>query len=606
VKPDPGRRGLVLRFFRECVRPYAGLQVEIGLCLLVGVVLNLADPLILKAIIDRALGDGDARLLWILILVLGVALLFRVAFRLVSVWLYSYGGLRILFEFRQRVYEHVQKLSPYFFRGERTGDILARLTSDIDVLQHAAAQTVVNAVQNLLTIIGILAMLLWLDPALTLGLLLVYPVLILVLVRINKRLHREGIRAREAVSGLFSFLEERVSGVRLVQEYMQERREARRHVRLSRPWIASHLNLSFVSAGQVSLADTMTTGAFILVFLWGGHRVLGGTLSLGSLVAFYTLATRLYRPITGLIDINIDIQIARASLARVYAVLDHKPEIREAANATVPERGGREPSGGGDGDGDGDGVSAGGAVRVDGVSLVWPDGTRMLQGVSLEVRPGERAAVVGPSGSGKSTLAAVVSRYLDPSSGSVTIDGLDVRRWKLRALRRSVGLVTQETQLFHDTLAGNLRLARPRGSEEELRAAAVTAGLGELVRSMPEGLRTVVGSEGLRLSGGERQRVALARVLLKAPAVYLLDEATSALDPRTERQVLGRFMERAGEATVILIAHRLTSLTGMDRIFVLHEGRVVETGTHGALYAAGGLYRELYDEQVRGTEGIAP
>lgn len=593
MKPGDPRRPLVARFFRECVRPYTGLQIEIGLCLLIGVLLNLVDPLILKAIIDRAIGDGDMRLLWILILVLGIVLLFRVAFRLVSVYLYSYGGLRILFEFRQRVYEHVQKLSPYFFRGERTGDILARLTSDIDVLQQAAAHTVVNAVQDLLTIAGILVMLLWLDPMLTLGLLLVYPVLIVVLVRINKRLHHEGMRARDAVSDLYTFLEERVSAIRLVQEYLAERREAGRHVRLSRPWIASHLNLSFMSAGQVSLADTMTTGAFILVFLWGGHRVLGGTLSLGSLVAFYTLATRLYRPITGLVDINIDIQIARASLARVYAIVDQEPEIREAAEATVPAGYGER----------GDGAApVGASVRVQKVSLVWPDGTRVLRDVSLDIRRGERVAVVGPSGSGKSTLAAVVARYLDPSQGSVIFDGLDVQRFRLRALRRSVGLVAQETQLFHDTLAGNLRLAAPRASEEALWDVVEAAGLGDLVRSMPEGLSTLVGSEGLRLSGGERQRVALARVLLKRPRLYLLDEATSALDPRTERQVLGRFLERAGEATVILIAHRLTSLVGMDRIVVLHEGRVVETGGHGELYAVNGLYRELYDEQVRGGQ----
>jgi ABC-type multidrug transport system fused ATPase/permease subunit len=581
---EPQTPGLVRRFFTECVRPYIGLQIEIVVCLLAGVVLNLVDPILLKAILDRALGDGDARLLLVLILVLGVVLLFRVAFRLVSVWLYSYGGLRILFDFRRRAYEHVQRLSPYFFRGERTGDILARLTSDIDVLQQTAAHTIVNAAQDVLTIVGILAMLLWLDPSLTLGLILVYPVLIFLLVRINQRLEREGFRAREAVSGLFSFLEERVSGVRLVQEYRQERIQARRHVQLSRPWMSSYLNMSFVSAGQVSLADTMTTGAFILVFLWGGHRVLGGTLSLGSLVAFYTLATRLYRPITGLIDINIDIQIARASLARVYQILDHEPEIREAPNATAP----KHPRG---------------ALCLDSLSLTWPDGTCVLQDVSLAVLPGQRVAIVGPSGSGKSTLAAVIARYLDPSVGSVTIDGLDVRRWKLAALRRNVGLVAQETELFHDTLAENLRMAKPRASDAELMNAVETGGLDELVRSMPEGLKTLVGSEGMRLSGGERQRVALARALLKQPTLYILDEATSALDPRTERQVLGRFMESVGRATVMVIAHRLTSLVGMDTIFVLHMGRLVESGTHGELYAAGGLYRELYDEQIREGDG---
>ncbi len=581
---DPGRRGLVLRFLRECVRPYLGLQIEIGLCLLVGVVLNLVDPLILRAIIDHALGDGNASMLVVLVSLLGAVVLFRVGFRLLSVWLYSYGGLRILFELRQRVYEHVQRLSPYFFRGERTGDILARLTSDIDVLQQAAAHTVVTATQDLLTIACILGLLLWLDPTLTLGLVIVYPLLILGLIHVNKRLRLEGIRARESVAGLFSFLEERVSAIRLVQEHLQEKAQARKHVRLSRPWISSYLNMSVVGAGQVSLADAMSAGAFILVFLWGGMRVLEGTLSLGSLVAFYTLATRLYRPITGLVDINIDLQMARASLARVYGLLDMEPEIRESPAATEP-------------------ATLRGMVRLEGIGLTWPDGTRVLGGVDLLVRPGERVAIVGPSGSGKSTIAALVARYLDPTEGEVTIDELPLREWKLRTLRKTVGLVTQETQLFHDTLAANLRLARPRATEAELWEALRAAGLQELVHSMPEGLETEVGEEGLRLSGGERQRVALARALLKRPVIYLLDEATSALDPRTERQVLDGFLEKAGPATVILIAHRLTSLTDMDRIFVLHGGRIVETGSHRELYAGGGLYRELYDEQL--TPGAA-
>jgi ATP-binding cassette subfamily B protein len=203
------------------------------------------------------------------------------------------------------------------------------------------------------------------------------------------------------------------------------------------------------------------------------------------------------------------------------------------------------------------------------VSLTWPDGTRVLDGLSLEIAAGERVAIVGPSGSGKSTLAALVARYLDPDAGRVTLDGLDLRRWKRDALRRSVGLVTQETQLFHDTLAGNLRLARPRATDEELMDVVDVAGLGDLVRGMPEALRTVVGSQGMRLSGGERQRVALARVLLKEPVVYLLDVATSALDDRTERQVLERFLERVGTGTVIVIAHRSASLAGMDRTFAV-------------------------------------
>ncbi len=582
-RADPHQRGLILRFYRECVRPYLGLQAEIGLCLLVGVALHLIDPILLKVIIDRALGDSDFSLLVILVMVLGVVLLFRVAFHLVTVWLYSYSGLRILFDLRQRVFEHIERLSLFFFRGERTGDILARLTSDIDVLQRAAAHTVVNAVQDVLTLSGIFLLLFWLDPVLTLVLIAVYPLLGFILARINSRLRKESGKAREAISDLFSFLDERLVGMRLVQEYRREKTEARRHVRVSRPWIAANLRLSVLGAWQMSIADLMSTSAFMLVFLLGGARAISGALSVGSLVAFYALAVRLYRPVSGLIDINIDLQIARASLSRVYELLDSPPEIEEAADATVPDR-------------------IEGAVRIENVSLTWPDGTRGLDGIDLSIAPGQVVAFVGSSGGGKSTLAALLGRYIDPQSGTVTIDGLDVRRWKLSDLRGVVGLVPQETQLFHDTLASNLRMARPRASDAELLAALEAAGLTAFTKALPEGLGTIVGEHGMRLSGGERQRLALARALLKDPMIHVLDETTSALDTETERKVLESYLEKVRGRTVILVAHRLTTIVNVDRIFVLDKGRVVEAGPHDELYGKDGIYRRLFDYQLRKPE----
>jgi ABC-type multidrug transport system fused ATPase/permease subunit len=582
-RTDPHQRGLIFRFYRECVRPYLGLQAEIGICLLVGVALHLIDPILLKVIIDRALGDSDFSLLVILVAVLGVVLIFRVAFHLVSVWLYSYSGLRILFDLRQRVFQHIERLSLFFFRGERTGDILARLTYDIDVLQQAAAHTVVNAVQDILTLIGIFTILFWLDPVLTLVLLAVYPLLGFILARINGLVRNESGKAREAISDLFSFLDERLGGMRLVQEYRREKTEARRHVRVSRPWIAANLRLSVLGAWQISIADLMSTGAFMLVFLLGGARAISGALSVGSLVAFYALAVRLYRPVSGLIDINISLQVARASLARVYELLDSPPEIEEAADATIPDR-------------------IAGEIRIENVSLTWPDGTRGLDGINLFIGPGQVVAFVGSSGGGKSTLAALLGRYIDPNSGTVTVDGLDVRRWKLSDLRGTIGLVPQETQLFHDTLAANLRMAQPRASDETLIDSLEAAGLGQFLKALPEGLGTIVGEHGMRLSGGERQRLALARALLKDPMIHVLDETTSALDTETERKVLERYLDKVRGRTVILIAHRLTSIVDVDRIFVLDQGRVVEAGTHDELYGADGLYRRLFDFQLRKPE----
>jgi ATP-binding cassette subfamily B protein len=354
-------------------------------------------------------------------------------------------------------------------------------------------------------------------------------------------------------------------------------------VSVSRPWIKSNLKLSTMGAAQVSLADVMATAAMILIFLIGGHRVLGGELTVGTLVAFYTLANRLYRPISGLIDVNIDLQMARASLARVYALVDKEPEVRDPADpAPLPPAAGR--------------------LELAGVGLVYPGGSRVLDRVDLEIEAGQSVALVGPSGSGKSTLSALLARYLDPTQGAVRLDGVDLRAIRLRELRKRVGLVPQETLLFHDTVAANLRLARPDATDGKLVEVLSDVALGDFLAGLPEGLDTIVGAQGLRLSGGERQRLALARALLKDAPLLILDEATSALDPGTERRVLSRLFEQRAGRTTILIAHRLTSITDVDRILVLSDGRLVQTGTHDELYRRPGLYRALWDDQSRRQE----
>ncbi|MCE9595795.1 MAG: ABC transporter ATP-binding protein/permease [Planctomycetes bacterium] len=574
-----GSPKLVRRFLAEHVAPYWLLQAEIGLCVLVQVVLELVDPLILRAVIDRGLGDGDMEAVGRLVALLVGALAFRVAFRIVSTWLYSYGGLRVMFDLRRRAYEQVQRLSPYFLRGEHYGDVLSRLTADVDVLQRSAVYTVVGAVQHVLTIVGIWIVLVFLDPRLAGILAFVYPVLALCLWLTNKHMRVESENARTSIGRLYSFLEERLGAVRLIQEFRREHAQAKRLVRVSRPWMRANLRLSMFGSLQTSAADVMLSIAPVLVFLFGGARVLDGSLSIGTLIAFYTLAARLQRPVSLLVDIHIELQSARAALRRVYHLIDLVPWIAERPDASAP-------------------TAVAGRVEFERLDFAW-DGASILRGIDARIEPGERIAIVGASGSGKSTLAALASRFLDPSGGAVKLDGLDLRSWKLGELRRAVGVVPQEAQIFHDTLRENLKLAAPRASDAELRAALDAMQLGPFVAALPEGLDTEVGEAGLRLSGGERQRLALARALLAAPRVLILDEATSALDARTERAVLDALRERLAGRTVVMIAHRLTSVQDCDRILVMREGRIVEAGTHAALYAAGGVYRELYDEQSR-------
>jgi ABC-type multidrug transport system fused ATPase/permease subunit len=578
-EPAAPERGLFRRFLREHVAPYWLLQAEIAVCLLAQVALEIVDPLILRAVIDHALGDGDFELLVVLSLLLLGSLAFRVAFRIVSTWLYSYGGLRVLFDFRRRAYERVQDLSPYYLNGERRGDVLARLTSDVDVLQRAAIYTVVHGVQHVLVIAGIWIVLILLDARLAGILALLYPALALVLWLLNRHLRRESDAARESIGRLYEFLEERVGAVRLIQEFRRQKAQLKRFTSISRPWIRAHLRLSVLASMQVSMADVMLASAPIVVFLFGGARVLDGSLTIGALVAFYTLAGRLHRPVSLLIDINIELATARSALRRVYHLIDLEPWIRDAADARAP-------------------APIQGALEFKHVSFRWEQAS-ILEDIQARIAPGERIAIVGASGSGKSTLAALASRFLDPTRGAVELDGLELRRWKLRELRRAVGVVPQESQLFHDTLRANLQLAAPHASDEQLIAALETLQLGPFFGALPEGLDTQIGEAGLRLSGGERQRLALARALLADPRVLILDEATSALDPRTERLVLEALAQRMRGRTQLMIAHRLTSVQDCDRILVIAAGRLVESGSHADLYARGGVYRELYDEQLR-------
>jgi ATP-binding cassette subfamily B protein len=572
-------RRFLLRFFREFVRPYWSLQLEIALCLAVGVVLSLADPLILKAIIDRALGDGDSGMLVVLVSLLVGVLSFRVAFRILTARLTSYSGLRVLFDLRQRAFEHVLRLSPYHLRGERSGDVLARLTSDIDILYRAAAQLLASGAQDALNLVAISVTLFFLDPFLASILLLGYPPLALALWKVNQRVRVESTHARSAIANVYAYLEERLNAVRLVREFRRERAEARAHVRVSRPWIQHNVRLSVIGSVQTAFGDVMISGALALVFLLGGLRAIEGALSLGGLVAFYTLAVRLQRPVTQLIDFNVELQVARAALVRVFGLLDLEPDVREAPDALAP-------------------ALVRGALRFEGV-VVEREGKRVLDGVDLELAPGSVVALVGPSGAGKSTLAALIARHLDPDRGRVVLDELDLKRWKLAPLRRAVAVVPQETQLFHDTLAGNLRFARANATDDELRAALLEVELGPLLGELANGLDTTLGEQGMRLSGGERQRVALARALLDPRPVTVFDEATSALDSSTERVVLERLLARSRSRTSIVIAHRLGSLVGVDRIVVMSAGRVVESGTHRELFAKNGLYRKLWDDQLR-------
>ena len=594
------RRGTtrrILRFARPYRRDISVFLVTVVLAAGIGVATPLLAGRVVNAITEGQAGAAATVIrLAVYIAVLAVVDAFL---SLAQRWYSARIGEGIILDLRTRVFDHVQRMPLQFFTRTQTGALVSRLNNDVTGAQRAFTSTLSGVVSNVIQLVLTAAVMFSLSWQITALSLLMLPIFIIPARRVGKRLAEITRESYNLDAKMNATMTERfnVAGAMLVKLFGRPGAEAARfgeraeRVRDIGVQQAMYSRTFFVAMLLVaSLAQALTYGL-------GGWLAVTGSVTAGTVVTLALLLTRLYGPLTALSNVRVDVMSALVSFDRVFEVLDLKPGIEERPGAVeLPPGAGRVefrdvhfryPSA--------DEVSL--ATLEDVAALDRTENAPVLRGVDFTVEPGRLVALVGPSGAGKSTTSMLLSRIYDVTSGAVLIDGIDVRDATLDSLRDTIGVVTQDAHLFHETIADNLRYARPEATEEEIWEALTGAQVADLVRALPDGLDTVVGERGYRFSGGEKQRLAIARLLLKRPSIVVLDEATAHLDSESESAVQRALAVALQGRTALVIAHRLSTVRDADQILVLDRGRIVERGRHQELVTAGGLYAELYRTQ---------
>jgi ATP-binding cassette subfamily B protein len=574
----PGSKNLYRRALGYAV-PY---WKKLGLVLFVsmlGTLLGLAQPYFLKVLIDDAFLARDFGLLTRLSLLLFLVSIASVVLNSVSGYRYVQVSTRALFDMRLEVFRHLQRLSPRFYASVPMGDVLSRLNNDVSEVQRIASDTLLSLLTNLVFLAGSVLILFHLEPRLFLVSASMALPAAWISHRFRERVTLRNREVRERSSEIGSFLVEAFLGMRQTVASRQEAREASRFQQKNDRFVSALLDRQITNYLASGIPGLLLSASTLAVFLVGGYWVLEGRFSLGSFVAYTSYQARLLSPIQGLLGLYLGVQAARASLERVFALLDERPEVTETPRPLeLPGGPGR--------------------VELRDVVLDHRRGTEVLSGVSFLLEPGAVTALVGPSGVGKSTIADLILRRLDPDEGQVLFDGVDVRKLRLSDLRRKIAVVEQETFLWNASIEENIRYSRPEAGSQEVERAARLAGIHDFILSLPQGYLTQVGERGLSLSSGQKQRIAIARALLEDAAVLVLDEATSALDGETERALVRSLEPLFRSRTTLVLSHRMALVERADRVLVLDSGRLVQEGTVSALSSQEGTFQRLFRPEV--------
>jgi ATP-binding cassette subfamily B protein len=565
--------------------PYWAQQAIVLACILITSLLGLIPAWVVARIIDDAIPHRDYRLLVIYVCITLASALVSMGFGVIQGYLNSVVGEGIMRDMRTELVSHLHKMPLSFFTGTKTGEIMNRVSSDVDNIDNVVTGTLTSIVTNIVMIVSTaIVMLIW-DWRLALLSFLVVPFMVLPLGPVGRKMYDVRKQTRVQRDKIESITQETlsVSGITLIKSFAREAFERARFYGVGTQLMDLEVHLAMVGRWfLVSVAAMVTIGPMI-VWLGGGWYAIQGTLDIGVIVAFVGyIGARLYGPAATLVGVQVQIVSALAVFERIFEYLDMKTEEYVPPGATSLE-------------------NLHGDIAFDGVTFGYDADREILHNVSFSIEAGQIAAFVGPSGAGKSTITQLVPRFYDPQSGRVLVDGHDVRTVTLESLRAGIGIVTQETYLFHDTIASNLRYAKPEATDAELVDACRAANIDDFISTLPNGYETIVGERGHKLSGGERQRLAIARVLLKNPCILILDEATSALDSHNEAAIQDALDVVMRGRTSLVIAHRLSTIVNADVIFVIEEGRIVESGTHATLLARNGAYASLYRTQFRDT-----
>ena len=512
------------------------------------------------------------------------AVLFIAAVGAVSTYAEKYlttsAGQRVAHGLRLTLYHHIQSLSLSFYERRRTGDLLVTLTSDIDAVQDFVSTALLGMLVSVLTLAGMLCVMFYLNREFTLVALSVAPVLFLTVYRLTRRIKREARAVKQKESEIASLVQETLSSMRVVKAFAREDYEERRLSRESLASVEAALRARGAKAKLAPAVDLIVAAGTCLVLWYGARLVLAGELTAGAMLVFFLYLGKMYQPMRDLSKMTDTLSKAAVGFDRISEVLRTESQVRDLPGARPAPR-------------------FEGRVELERVTFGYEDGVRALRDVSLKVESGQFAALVGPTGAGKSTLLGLIARLYDPLSGAVKIDGADVRRFTLESLRRQVSFVLQETVLFRAPVWQNIAYGKPGASREEIVRAAELANAHAFIERLPEGYDTVLGERGANLSGGQRQLIAIARAVIRDAPVLLMDEPSSGLDAASEEVVFNALARLMKGRTSLVIAHRLATVRSADRIFVINDGALAESGTHDELLARGGLYSRLHEIQFR-------